>query len=91
MANTDVFNKLSKAFKDQWEQVSSTLSGLLSAETVVSKIISETSEALSELKEIDTCLTNISKSRAALMFNVFAILVHKALTNRLRYCRDLVC
>lgn len=45
---------------------------------------------IANVSEYD-CLTNISKSRAALMFNVFAILVHKALTNRLRYCRDLVC
>lgn len=66
MANTDIFNKLSKAFKEQWEQVGSTFSALLSAETVVSKIISQTTEALGELKEIDTCLTNISKTSRSL-------------------------
>lgn len=60
--NTSVFNKLGEAFKKQWEQVASTFSSLLSAETVVSKIISETTEALSELKEVDTYLTNISKT-----------------------------
>ena len=66
MANTDIFNKLGEAFKKQWEQVGSTFSALLSAETAVSKIISQTTEALGELKEIDTCLTNISKTSRSL-------------------------
>lgn len=55
-------NKLGKAFKDQWSQAITSFSTWLSASTVVMKVVSETKEAIVELKDIDTILTEISKT-----------------------------
>lgn len=59
--NIKLFSKLKKAFNEQWQQVVSDSSSWLSLNTVVTKVVSETKEAISELKEANTLLTEINK------------------------------
>lgn len=54
--------RLGLAFKDQWKQAVSSFSTWLSASTAVMKVISETREAISELKDVNTYITEISKT-----------------------------
>ena len=54
--------KLGLALKDQWKQAVSSFSVWLSASTAVMKVVSETRQAFTEIKEIDTLLTEISKT-----------------------------
>ena len=64
-----VLGKLGMTFKDQWRQAVSSFGTWLSASTVVMKVISATREAVTELKDIDTYLTEISKSNDKLSKN----------------------
>ena len=64
-----VLGKLGMTFKDQWRQAVSSFGTWLSASTVVMKIVSATREAVTELKDIDTYLTEISKSNDKLSKN----------------------
>lgn len=59
-------NRLGAAVKNQWQQAVSSFSIWLSASTAVMKVISETREAINELKEVDTLLTEISKTNHSL-------------------------
>ncbi|MDE5591280.1 MAG: hypothetical protein K2J60_19400, partial [Acetatifactor sp.] len=52
--------KLAASFKDQMAQVAKNITKLFSVDSVVSRLIAQTQKAVSELKEIDTLLTNIS-------------------------------
>lgn len=52
--------KLGAAFQSHMSQATQSLAKLLSVNSIVSRLISETQKAVSELKEIDTLLTNIS-------------------------------
>lgn len=54
--------KLGLAFKDQWAQAVDSFKTWLSASSVVMLVVSKTKEAVTELKEIDTILTEISKT-----------------------------
>lgn len=64
-----VLGKLGMTFRDQWSQAVSSFGTWLSASTVVMKVISATKEAVTELKDIDTYLTEISKSNDKLSKN----------------------
>lgn len=55
-------NKLGLTFKDQWNQAIGSFSTWLSASTAVMFFVSKAKEAVTELKDIDTYLTEISKS-----------------------------
>ena len=59
--NLKLLGKLKKAFNEQWQQVVSDSSSWLSLNTVVTKVVSKTEEAISELKEANTILTEINK------------------------------
>jgi len=59
-------NKLGASFTNQWKQAVTSFSTWLSASTVVMKVISETREAVNELKKVDTYLTEISKTNHSL-------------------------
>lgn len=67
-----VLGKLGMAFKDQWRQAVSSFGTWLSASTVVMKFISSTKDAVTELKDINTYLTEISKSNDKLSENELA-------------------
>lgn len=54
--------KLGLAFKDQWAQAVDSFKTWLSASSAVMLVVSKTKEAVTELKEIDTILTEISKT-----------------------------
>lgn len=54
--------KLGLAFKDQWTQAADSFKTWLSASSAVMLVVSKTKEAVTELKEIDTILTEISKT-----------------------------
>lgn len=54
--------KLGLAFKDQWAQAADSFKTWLSASSAVMLVVSKTKEAVTELKEIDTILTEISKT-----------------------------
>lgn len=54
--------KLGLAFKDQWAQAVDVFKTWLSASSAVMLVVSKTKEAVTELKEIDTILTEISKT-----------------------------
>lgn len=54
--------KLGLAFKDQWAQAVDSFKTWLSASSAVMLVLSKTKEAVTELKEIDTILTEISKT-----------------------------
>lgn len=54
--------KLGLAFKDQWAQAAGSFKTWLSASSAVMLVVSKTKEAVTELKEIDTILTEISKT-----------------------------
>ena len=54
--------KLGLAFKDQWAQAVDSFTTWLSASSAVMLVVSKTKEAVTELKEIDTILTEISKT-----------------------------
>jgi TP901 family phage tail tape measure protein len=54
--------KLGLAFKDQWTQAVDSFKTWLSASAAVMLVVSKTKEAVTELKEIDTILTEISKT-----------------------------
>lgn len=54
--------KLGLAFKDQWAQAVDSFKTWLSASAAVMLVVSKTKEAVTELKEIDTILTEISKT-----------------------------
>lgn len=54
--------KLGLAFKDQWAQAVDSFKTWLSASSAVVLVVSKTKEAVTELKEIDTILTEISKT-----------------------------
>lgn len=58
--------KLGKSVKDQFTQAYQSFTMWLSASTAVMKVISETREALTELKNINTLLTEISKANEKL-------------------------
>lgn len=58
--------KLGASFRTQMGQAASTLSSFASVATLVSRAVSKTREALSELKEVDTYLTEISKTNDSL-------------------------
>lgn len=70
MANNNdeqnVLSKISNAFKNLWKEVESGFSELISANTIVSNVISQTQEAITELKEVNTLLTDISKANDSL-------------------------
>lgn len=52
--------KLAASFKAQMAQAAQSITKLFSVDSVVSRLITQTQKAISELKEIDTLLTNIS-------------------------------
>ena len=52
--------KLAASFKSQMAQAAQSITKLFSVSSVVSRLITQTQKAISELKEIDTLLTNIS-------------------------------
>ena len=54
--------KLGLTFKDQWNQAIGSFSTWLSASTAVMFFVSKAKETVTELKDIDTYLTEISKS-----------------------------
>lgn len=54
--------KFGLAFKDQWTQAVDSFKTWLSASSAVMLVVSKTKEAVTELKEIDTILTEISKT-----------------------------
>ena len=54
--------KVGLAFKDQWTQAVDSFKTWLSASSAVMLVVSKTKEAVTELKEIDTILTEISKT-----------------------------
>lgn len=54
--------KLGLAFKDQWTQALDSFKTWMSASSAVMLVVSKTKEAVTELKEIDTILTEISKT-----------------------------
>ena len=54
--------KLGLDFKDQWTQAVDSFKTWLSASSAVMLVVSKTKEAVTELKEIDTILTEISKT-----------------------------
>lgn len=54
--------KLGLAFKDQWAQAVDSFKTWLSASSAIMLVVSKTKEAVTELKEIDTILTEISKT-----------------------------
>lgn len=54
--------KLGLTFKDQWNQAIGSFSTWLSASTAVMFFVSKAKDAVKELKDIDTYLTEISKS-----------------------------
>ena len=54
--------KLGASFRNQMKQAASSFTTWLSASTAVMALISKTREAITELKEIDTLLTEISKA-----------------------------
>lgn len=58
--------KLGASMKDQFTQAYQSFSMWLSASSAVMKVVSETREAVTELKEIDTLLTEISKANDTL-------------------------
>lgn len=55
-------NKLGKSLKEQFTQAYQSFTMWLSASTFVMKVISETREAFTELKKVNTLLTEISKA-----------------------------
>ena len=55
-------NKLGASLANQWKQATASFTMWLSASTMVMRVISETREAFTELKEINTILTEISKA-----------------------------
>lgn len=59
-------NKLGASFMNQMKQAASSISMWFSASTIIMKVISETREAANELKEVDTYLTEISKTNHSL-------------------------
>lgn len=59
-------NKLGASLKNQFAQATRSFTMWLSASTAVMKLISETREAVTELKEVDTILTEISKTNHSL-------------------------
>lgn len=59
-------DKLSNAIKDQFKQAGESITGLISLESAVSGVVDKTKEAVSELKDVNTLLTEISKSNQAL-------------------------
>lgn len=54
--------KLGLAFKDQWSQAVGSFKVWLSASTVVMKAVSETRQAVTEIKELDDIITEITKT-----------------------------
>lgn len=64
--DTNLLSKLEKELREQWSQAAKSFSTWLSAGTVATKVITQIKEALSELKEVDTYLTEISKANASL-------------------------
>lgn len=54
--------KLGLAFKDQWTQAVGSFKVWLSASTVVMKAVSETRQAVTEIKELDNIITEITKT-----------------------------
>lgn len=58
--------KLGASFRTQMGQAASTLSSFASVAALVSTAVSKTRETLSELKEVDTYLTEISKTNDSL-------------------------
>ncbi|MBD5395895.1 MAG: phage tail tape measure protein [Lachnospiraceae bacterium] len=61
-----VLGRLGASLKNQMSQAISSFSMWLSASTLVMKFISQTREAVSELKSVDTYLTEISKTNHSL-------------------------
>lgn len=59
-------NRLGASLRVQFQQAARSFTMWLSASTMVMKVISETREAISQLKEVDTILTEISKTNHAL-------------------------
>ena len=55
-------NRLGKSLKEQFTQAYQSFTMWLSASSLVMKVISETREAFTELKEVNTLLTEISKA-----------------------------
>lgn len=55
-------NRLGKSLKEQFQQAYQSFTMWLSASSAVMKVISETKEAFTELKKINTILTEISKA-----------------------------
>lgn len=58
--------KLGASFRNQMKQAAQSFATWLSASTIVMTVISKTREAITELKEIDTLLTEISKANDSL-------------------------
>lgn len=54
--------KLGKTFKDQWAGAIDSFKTWLSASSAVMLLVSNVKNAVSELKEVDTLLTEISKT-----------------------------
>ena len=54
--------KLGASFRNQMQQAASSFTTWLSASTAVMTVISKTRDAITELKEVDTLLTEISKA-----------------------------
>lgn len=59
-------SKLGSLLKSQFSQAAKSISSCFNAGAAAAKVISETKEALSELKEVDTYLTEISKINSSL-------------------------
>lgn len=59
MANTNAFNKL---FKEIFEEINKNIDDFFSIGSIVSSIASQTKEAVAELKDLDTALTEIGRT-----------------------------
>ncbi len=78
-------DKLGDSLKKQFQQAFSSISALFSAGAAVAKIISETKEAISELKEVDTLLTQIGKDKHRLSKADLAALGSSAFNTASKY------
>lgn len=61
-----MLNRLGKSLTDQWKQGVATFTSWLSASQAVMAVINKTKEAVNELKEVDTYITEISKANDSL-------------------------
>ena len=82
-----LITKLVKNLKNQLAQVSGIFSEWLSLSTVAGNFISQTQNAVSELKEIDTLLTAISRTNSKLSKSDLAAMGNRAFDTASKYGR----